>query len=56
VLSGEVKIIFKEGTDVRVLRGIITKEDQDFVFLKRNDGDYRINKNVIIKIEGRNHD
>jgi hypothetical protein len=52
----EVKIIFKDGEDVRVLRGTIDHEDTFFVYLKRLDGIHRIGKNFIIKIEEGNHD
>lgn len=47
----EDKIIFTENGDTRVLRGKIDHEDDCFVYLKRNDGMHRINKNFIIKIE-----
>lgn len=56
VVSEEVKIIFYEGEDVRVLRGSIEKEDTDFIYVRRTDKDFRINKKFIIKIEGNNHD
>jgi hypothetical protein len=48
----EQKIVFKEGDDVRVLRGIIIREDDFFIYVKRNDGEKRIGKQFIIKIEG----
>ena len=47
----EQKIIFKLGEDIRVLRGILQKEDETFIYLKRRDGVHRINKEQIIKIE-----
>lgn len=56
MVSEEAKIIFYEGENVRVLRGIIDEEDADFIHVKRQDGDFRINKKFIIKIEGYNHD
>lgn len=52
----EVKIIFKDGEDVRALRGTIDHEDTFFVYLKRLDGIHRIGKNFIIKIEEGNHE
>jgi len=55
VSSVEVKIVFKEGEDVRVLRGTIDHEDEFFIFIKRNDGLFRINKQFIIKIEEGNN-
>ena len=50
-MLNEIKIIFKEGDDIRALRGIIEKEDDFFIWLKRNDGSFRIGKSFIIKIE-----
>jgi hypothetical protein len=46
-----VKIVFTEGDEVRALRGVIDHEDERFIFLKRENGLVRINKNFIIKIE-----
>jgi len=54
--SGEKKIIFKEGDQIRVLRGKIVKEDDIFIWLHRRDMDFRINKTFIIKIEAVNHE
>jgi hypothetical protein len=56
VSSVEAKIVFKEEDEVRVLRGIIDHEDDFFVFLNRNDGMHRINKQFIIKIEEGNNE
>jgi hypothetical protein len=56
VSSVEAKIVFKEEDEVRVLRGIIDHEDDFFIFLKRNDGMHRINKQFIIKIEEGNNE
>jgi hypothetical protein len=47
----EIKIVFKEGEEVRVLRGKKVLEDDIFIVLQRNDGRFWINKNSIIKIE-----
>jgi len=47
----EQKIVFKEGNEIRVLRGIIEREDDFFIYIKRNDGNKRIGKQFIIKIE-----
>lgn len=52
----ESKIIFEEGEDVRVLRGIIESEDEFFINLKRKDGVFRIAKRMIIRIEQINHE
>ena len=52
----DVKIVFTEGVEVRALRGVIDHEDTIFIYLKRDNGLVRINKNFIIKIEeGNNH-
>ena len=53
--KSEQKIIFKEGNNIRVLRGIIDHEEDGFIFVKRNDGIHRLNKNFIIKIEEGNN-
>jgi hypothetical protein len=50
-VSEEQKIIFMEGEEVRVLRGIIDHEDEFFIYVKRNDGERRIGKQFIIKTE-----
>lgn len=47
----ESKIVYKEGNDIRALRGTIDGEDDIFIVLKRRDGIIRINKADIIKIE-----
>jgi len=52
----EIKIVFKEGEEVRVLRGKKVLEDDIFIVLQRNDGRFWINKNSIIKIEEGNHE
>lgn len=49
--SEEQKIVFQEGDDVRVLRGIVIREDDFFIYVKRNDGERRIGKQFVIKIE-----
>jgi hypothetical protein len=51
----ESKIIFEEGDDIRVLRGIIESEDEFFVTLKRKDGIFKIAKRKIVRIEQINH-
>lgn len=47
----EDKIVFSVNGEIRILRGKITGEDNTFIFLERRDGNHRINKNSIIKIE-----
>lgn len=48
---GEVKILFKDGGRERVLRGEIVDEDAFFIRLSRKDGEVRIAKSQILKIE-----
>ena len=52
----EDKIIFEVDGEIRILRGKITKEDEHFIFLERRDGNHRINKDSIIKIEEGNNE
>ena len=47
----ESKIVFSDGRETRVIRGIIEEEDQFFVTLARRDGTVRIAKQCIQKIE-----
>jgi len=47
----EKKIVYQDGDTVRVLRGQFLKEDDFFVYIHRNDGDQRIGKQFIIRIE-----
>jgi len=51
----EKKIVYKDGEDIRVLRGTIFKEDEFFIYLRRNDGDQRIGKQFIVRIEEGNN-
>lgn len=56
----EKKVIYRDWDDsglpiVRVLRGQIIKEDDFFVYIHRNDGDQRIGKQYIIRIEEGNN-
>jgi len=51
----EIKIVFKEADEIRVLRGRKIDEDDIFIVLKRNDGTFWINKTSIIKIEANNN-
>jgi len=50
-MKNEIKIIFKEGNQVRSLKGIKKDEDDIFIVLERRDGTFWINKKEIIKIE-----
>ena len=54
--SDEVKIIFEEGDNTRALRGVITDEDDYFIWIQRSDGLFKIGKKYIIKIEELKHD
>lgn len=47
----EEKIVFKEGEEIRILRGVIEREDDFFIYVRRNPGIYRIAKQFIIKTE-----
>lgn len=52
----EVKVVYlekrKDGTEFeRAIRGIILREDRDFITIQREDGEFRISKKVITRIE-----
>ena len=47
----EKKVVFKDGDDYRVLRGIVIDDDPFFITLKRDDGERKIGKQFIVKIE-----
>ncbi len=51
--QSETKILFLDGAQPRILKGTITNEDSDFIELSRADGQVRINKKFVIKIETR---
>lgn len=48
--EGEAKVVFREGTDIRALRGVIIDEDVDFLCLKRQDSVVRLSKSIVLKI------
>lgn len=54
-LSGECedKVLYLEGDELRVFRGIIESEDEHFICLRRRDGIIRISKSHIVKIDQR---
>ena len=54
--SNEKRIIYQEGDNVRCLRGTIYKEDETFFYVHRNDGDQRLSKKFVIRIEEGNHE
>lgn len=47
----ESKVVFEDGENIRVLRGFIDNEDAYFIYLKRRDGNIRIAKSTVLKIE-----
>lgn len=49
--SQEDKVIYKDGDRVRALRGVIVHEDDFLITLRRRDGEVKISKNLILKIE-----
>ncbi len=51
MMSVESKILFTDGQNERVIRGIIESEDDFFITLRRRDGTLRIAKSCIKKIE-----
>ncbi len=48
---GEVKVVYREGPEIRAVRGILVGEDEHFLTLRRRDGELRIAKDIILKIE-----
>ncbi len=51
--SSESKVVFSDGESIRVLRGVITREDEHFITLTRRDGVVRVAKSRILKIDQR---
>ena len=50
----ESKILFIDGSSrPRSIKGVIANEDNDFLTLTRRNGQIRINKKFVIKIETR---
>ncbi len=49
--EGESKVVYKDKDNERVIRGRIVKEDEHFVYIERRNGQLRINKSVILRIE-----
>ncbi len=48
---GETKVVYREGHEIRAVRGTLIGEDEDFLTLRRRDGEIRIAKGIILKIE-----
>ena len=51
--EGEVKIVFREGSEIRSIHGHIIDQDNSFFWLQRKDGKIAIAKSSIIKIDNR---
>lgn len=51
--SRESKVLFVDAERPRTIKGMITSEDDHFIVLSRRDGEVRIAKRYIIKIETR---
>ncbi len=49
--KGEVKVVYREGSAIRAVRGTLIGEDERFLTLQRRDGELRIAKDIILKIE-----
>ncbi len=48
---GEVKVVYREGPEIRAVRGRLVGEDERFLTLRRRDGELRIAKDIVLKIE-----
>jgi hypothetical protein len=46
----EAKVVYRDGPLFRVLRGTVTEEGE-FVVVRRQDGEYRIPKHAVERIE-----
>ncbi len=49
--KGEVKVVYREGDVIRAVRGRLIGEDEHFFTLMRRDGQLRVAKNIVLKIE-----
>lgn len=47
----ESKVVYKDGSVTRCLRGSVVDDDPYFIEVRRRDGVVKINKNVVVKIE-----
>ncbi len=47
----ETKIVYEEAGQVRAVRGTLVGEDERFLTLRRRDGELRIAKDIVLKIE-----
>ncbi len=50
---GESKVVYREGHEIRAIRGTLLGESEDglFLILQRRDGELRIAKAIVLKIE-----
>ncbi len=48
---GETKVVYREGPEIRAVRGRLIAEDEHFLTLRRRDGGLRIAKASVLKIE-----
>ena len=46
----ESKVVYRDGSEIRALRGIVVDLDDQFIRVKRRDGNYLIAKDAIISI------
>lgn len=54
-MKNEQKVKYEEAGEIRILRGIVTKEAEDHIIVERRDGTYKIYKRVLIYIEQPNY-
>jgi len=47
----EIKIVYIEGQEIRAIRGELKEDRPDFLILRRENSEVRINKRYIIKTE-----
>jgi hypothetical protein len=45
------KIVYQDGDAIRALKGTITHEDENFIFINHFSGEIRINKRFVVKVE-----
>jgi hypothetical protein len=45
------EVVFEEDGRLRVLRGTIVSEDENFINLQRRDGDWSIRKSLVHKVQ-----
>lgn len=50
-IHGESKVVYLDNGRERVLRGNLVGEDGDFINLERRDGQVRIAKRMVLRIE-----